>query len=113
MHSRVHSLHVLPAGCFSPLVIQEGGIHCLQVVLSHTPYRELAKTLGDKPVVISGKGASDVAAAYGFKRAVTTAQLSAQFPTAVPFCHEPGEPAAMPLCYRSILPPQQHELKRI
>lgn len=62
----------------------------VQVVLSHTPYRELAKTLADKPVVISGRGASEVASAYGFKRAVTTAQLSARYPKAVPFCHEPG-----------------------
>jgi len=62
----------------------------LQVVLSHTPYRQLAKDLGDKPVVISGRGASEVAAAYGFKRAVTTSQLSARYPTAVPFCHDPG-----------------------
>ncbi len=44
----------------------------VQAFLSHTPYRELAKDLGDKPVVISGPGASEVAAAYGFKRAVTT-----------------------------------------
>ena len=62
----------------------------LQVVLSHTPYRELAKTLGDKPVVISGRGASEVAKAYGFTKAVTTSQLSARYPTAVPFCHDPG-----------------------
>ena len=65
-----------------------------QVVLSHTPYRELAKELGDKPVVISGRGAHEVAKAYGFTRAVTTAQLSAAYPTAVPFCHSPGLPAA-------------------
>ncbi|KAL3150736.1 hypothetical protein ABBQ32_000518 [Trebouxia sp. C0010 RCD-2024] len=62
----------------------------LQVVLSHTPYRELAKELGDKPVVISGRGADKVAKAYGFTRAVTTSQLSAAYPTAVPFCHDPG-----------------------
>lgn len=61
-----------------------------QVVLSHTPYRELAKELGDKPVVISGRGADKVAKAYGFTRAVTTSQLSAAYPTAVPFCHDPG-----------------------
>ena len=61
-----------------------------QVVLSHTPYRELAKDLGDKPVVISGRGASEVAKAYGFMKAVTTSQLSARYPTAVPFCHDPG-----------------------
>lgn len=66
----------------------------LQVVLSHTPYRELAKELGDKPVVISGRGAHEVAKAYGFTRAVTTAQLSAAYPTAVPFCHNPGLPDA-------------------
>ena len=69
----------------------------LQVVLSHTPYRELAKDLGDKPVVISGRGASEVAAAYGFKRAVTTSQLSARYPKAVPFCHDPGV-APTPSC---------------
>lgn len=66
----------------------------LQVVLSHTPYRELAKELGDKPVVISGRGADKVAKAYGFTRAVTTSQLSAAYPTAVPFCHDPGLLAA-------------------
>lgn len=71
-----------------------GAPTALQVVLSHTPYRELAKELGDKPVVISGRGALDVAKAYGFTRAVTTAQLSAAYPTAVPFCHNPGLPAA-------------------
>lgn len=65
----------------------------LQVVLSHTPYRELAKELGDKPVVVSGRGALEVAQAYGFTRAVTTAQLSAAYPTAVPFCHNPGSSA--------------------
>ena len=62
----------------------------LQVVLSHTPYRELANDLGDKPVVISGRGASEVAAAYGFKRAVTTSQLSARYPKAVPVCRYRG-----------------------
>ena len=61
-----------------------------QVVLSHTPYRELAKDIGDKPVVISGRGAAEVAKAYGFTRAVTTSQLSARYPKAVPFCHDPG-----------------------
>ena len=74
-------------------------MHCCfsQVVLSHAPYRELAKDLGDKPVVISGRGASEVAQAYGFTRAVTTSQLSAAHPTAVPFCHDPGLPAIS--CY--------------
>ena len=67
----------------------------VQVVLSHTPYRELAKELGDKPVVVSGRGALEVAQAYGFTRAVTTAQLSAAYPTAVPFCHNPGLSAAV------------------
>lgn len=68
-----------------------------QVVLSHTPFRELAKDLGNKPVVISGRGASEVAKAYGFNKAVSTSQLGARYPTAVPFCHDPsrtpeGEP---------------------
>ncbi len=59
-------------------------------MLSQSPYRELAKDLGDKPVVISGRGAPEVAQAYGFTRAVTTSQLSARYPEAVPFCHDPG-----------------------
>ena len=84
----------------------------LQVVLSHTPYRELAKDLGDKPVVISGRGASEVAAAYGFKRAVTTSQLSARYPKAVPFCHDPGV-APTPSCLSPLMRSAEHTVLMI
>ena len=67
----------------------------LQVVLSHTPFRELAKDLCQKPIVIAGRGAPEVATAYGFNKAVSTSQLSARFPTAVPFCHAPGDECFM------------------
>ena len=42
-------------------------------------------------MVISGRGASEVAKAYGFNKAVSTSQLSARYPKAVPFCHDPGK----------------------
>ena len=57
----------------------------LQVVLSHTPFRELVKQFGDSPVVIAGRGRTpEVAEAYGFRKAVTTAQLEARHPHALP-----------------------------
>ena len=58
----------------------------LQVVLSHTPFRELAKQFGGGPVIIVGRGRTpEVAEAYGFRKAVTTAQLEARHPHALPF----------------------------
>lgn len=58
----------------------------LQVVLSHTPFRELAQKFGESPVLIAGRGATpQVAASYGFRKAVTTSQLEQQYPHALPF----------------------------
>ena len=59
-----------------------------QVVLSHTPFRSLAASLGSKPVLVAGVGAvPEVAATYGFKHVVTTADLAraAHLRNAVPF----------------------------
>ena len=57
----------------------------LQVVLSHTPYRQLVKHLGDKPVLISGRGNfHHVAREYGFTQSVSTDQLARAWPDALP-----------------------------
>jgi HAD superfamily hydrolase (TIGR01456 family) len=57
-----------------------------QVILSHSPMRGLAETLSDRPVLLSGRGkVMEVAAAYGFNKAVHTSQVAAAFPSAVPF----------------------------
>jgi HAD superfamily hydrolase (TIGR01456 family) len=59
-----------------------------QVVLSHTPFRGLVARLGDEPVLASGRGAIlEVAAGYGFRRAVSTLQLAAAQPSALPFLY--------------------------
>jgi hypothetical protein len=58
------------------------------VVLSHTPFRRLAREtpLGALPVLVSGRGqTAQVAAEYGFKHMVTTEQLLRAIPEALPF----------------------------
>jgi hypothetical protein len=48
--------------------------------------RALARTLGTRPVLLAGRGeVADVAASYGFKKVLTTGQLAAALPTALPF----------------------------
>ena len=55
-------------------------------MLSHTPFRPLAERLGSRPVLVSGRNeTSAVAAAYGYHDFVTTVQLGAAYPHAVPF----------------------------
>lgn len=62
-----------------------------QVVLSHTPYRELVPELGEVPVLIAGRGhVQDVARRYGFQRTITTRQLVRLHPDMVPFAHNLG-----------------------
>ncbi|BDA43176.1 Haloacid dehalogenase-like hydrolase domain-containing 5 [Coccomyxa sp. Obi] len=57
-----------------------------QVVLSHTPFRSLAKSLGSKPVLVAGVGqVVHVAREYGFKHILTTADIAHAMPKAVPF----------------------------
>lgn len=64
----------------------------LQVVLSHTPYRQLVKHLGDRPVLISGRGNfHHVAREYGFTQSVTTAQLARALPDALPMSQQEAD----------------------
>lgn len=57
-----------------------------QVILSHTPFRSLVGRLGQHPVVVSGRrDAVAVAGAYGFSKVLTTYQLAAAYPDALPF----------------------------
>jgi hypothetical protein len=77
----------------------------LQVVLSHTPFRELVGRLGQVPLLAVGRGSvAEVAADYGFRRVVTTAQIAAAMPAAVPFA-APGRSPSLLLpftCVRSM-----------
>ena len=62
------------------------------MVLAHTPFRSLAASLGDKPVLVAGSGdVAHVAATYGFKHVVTTGDLARALPSAVPFWKDTGE----------------------
>jgi HAD superfamily hydrolase (TIGR01456 family) len=73
-----------------------------QVLLSHTPFRALAPRFADLPVLVAGRGrVAEVAAAYGFRRAATTAQLAAAAPRAVPF----RAPAAAAAALSATQPP--------
>ena len=56
-------------------------------MLSHTPFKELVPQLGNLPVLIAGRHPQieEVAKSYGFRKTVTTAQLAAAHPSAVPF----------------------------
>ncbi|KAK9837525.1 hypothetical protein WJX84_006214, partial [Apatococcus fuscideae] len=64
-------------------------VHADQVVLSHTPYRQLAKRLGDRPVLISGRGNfHHVAREYGFTQSVSTEQLARACPDALPLSQQ-------------------------
>eukprot|EP00210_Caulerpa_lentillifera_P005945 g5680.t1 len=57
-----------------------------QVVLCHTPMRDLSTSYGNKPVLVCGKGdLSHIASNYGFQKAVTTQELFHAMPTASPF----------------------------
>jgi hypothetical protein len=57
-----------------------------QVVLSHTPMRALAARLAGQCVLVSGRhDVINVAASYGFRKLLSTAQLAAALPGALPF----------------------------
>ena len=61
---------------------------CCQVVLSHTPFRSLAASLGNEPILVAGMGeVAHVAGSYGFRHVVTTADLAsaAHLRDALPF----------------------------
>jgi HAD superfamily hydrolase (TIGR01456 family) len=59
-----------------------------QVVLSHTPFRQLSH-LHPHPVLVSGRGSVlHVARSYGFAKATSTQQLAYAHPSALPFISE-------------------------
>lgn len=63
-----------------------------QVVLSHTPFKQLVPALQDKPVLVSGMGhVVHVARHYGFRRTITTKQIARMLPTSVPSALDSGE----------------------
>ena len=56
------------------------------IVLSHTPFKSIVGPYKDSPVLVLGRNrAADVARLYGLQHVVTTQQLAAAFPHAVPF----------------------------
>lgn len=62
-----------------------------QVVLSHTPFRQLVAQYGDEPVLVAGRGqVREVARHYGFRRVITPQQLVRAMPAAVPFREDQG-----------------------
>jgi len=57
-----------------------------QVILSHTPFKDLAPRLGSHPILAVGrKDTQAVAQAYGFQKVMSTYQLAAALPDALPF----------------------------
>jgi hypothetical protein len=69
------------------------GVHVdeSQVVLSHTPFRQLAAKFAHEPVLVAGRGqVREVARHYGFRHVVTTHQLTRAMPAAVPFHEDQG-----------------------
>lgn len=62
-----------------------------QVVLSHTPFRQLTEYYAKEPVLVLGRGdVAGVARSYGLRNAVTSHKLACAAPTAVPFWPESG-----------------------
>jgi HAD superfamily hydrolase (TIGR01456 family) len=55
------------------------------VLVSHTPFRELAKEIGERRVLVLGhEGCLEIARTYGFKRPVCAQQLHAESPSIFP-----------------------------
>lgn len=70
-----------------------------QVILSHTPMRDLVPQLAEAPVLVSGRGdVLAVARGYGLGRVLHTRQLGRAMPAATPFSSypPPGESRAGP-----------------
>lgn len=68
-------------------------VEASQVILSHTPMRQLVPELGSQPVLVAGRGdVLNVAKQYGFSRVLSTYQLGRAMPTATPFTKYPGGP---------------------
>ncbi|GLC44804.1 hypothetical protein PLESTB_001212300 [Pleodorina starrii] len=63
-----------------------------QVILSHTPMRDLVPELAQRPVLVSGRGdVLNVARSYGLQRVLHTRQLGRAMPAATPFSTYPPE----------------------
>eukprot|EP00198_Chlamydomonas_reinhardtii_P000554 XP_001689889.1 predicted protein [Chlamydomonas reinhardtii] len=61
-----------------------------QVILSHTPMRDLVPQLAEAPVLVSGRGdVLAVARGYGLGRVLHTRQLGRAMPAATPFSSYP------------------------
>ncbi|EFJ47060.1 hypothetical protein VOLCADRAFT_92466 [Volvox carteri f. nagariensis] len=69
-----------------------------QVILSHTPMRDLVPELAQQPVLVSGRGdVLEVARSYGFQRLLHTRDLGRAMPAATPFStYPPNEEAIDP-----------------
>lgn len=64
------------------------------VVLSHTPFKSIVGPYCHQPVLVLGRNrAPEVARLYGLQQVVTTEQLAAAFPHAVPFASTHAEEA--------------------
>ncbi|CAK4681068.1 hypothetical protein LEN26_011131 [Aphanomyces euteiches] len=68
-----------------------------QMILSHTPMRDVAKTFGDSKVLVMGAyEVVDVARHYGFKKVVTVEDLARHSPTQYPFLRWDHVPSPFP-----------------
>lgn len=68
-----------------------------QIILSHTPMRDLVPSLGDRPVLVSGRGETlAVARSYGFTAALHTRELGRAMPAATPFSTYPPQGKGAP-----------------
>ncbi|PNW88078.1 hypothetical protein CHLRE_01g013250v5 [Chlamydomonas reinhardtii] len=66
-----------------------------QVILSHTPMRDLVPQLAEAPVLVSGRGdVLAVARGYGLGRVLHTRQLGRAMPAATPFSSYPPPASA-------------------
>ncbi|GIL56053.1 hypothetical protein Vafri_11504 [Volvox africanus] len=74
-----------------------------QVILSHTPMRDLVPELAQRPVLVSGRGdVLNVARSYGFQRVLHTRQLGRAMPAATPFSTYPPESEETPAALRAV-----------
>ncbi|GIM10258.1 hypothetical protein Vretimale_14057 [Volvox reticuliferus] len=74
-----------------------------QVILSHTPMRDLVAELAQRPVLVSGRGdVLNVARSYGLQRVLHTRQLGRAMPAATPFSTYPTDSEEVPAATRTV-----------
>ncbi|GIM10257.1 hypothetical protein Vretimale_14057 [Volvox reticuliferus] len=77
-----------------------------QVILSHTPMRDLVAELAQRPVLVSGRGdVLNVARSYGLQRVLHTRQLGRAMPAATPFSTYPTDSEEVPAATRTVAGP--------